>query len=143
MLELELPERLLARRQRAPCGAEVERGGVQEAHDLVQGWVRRQARGAVLTVTVTGNSRFPVEMDPIGGVHRRSDIALQHDAFKPIPGVRMPFYRDGLRGLALDVGFGRQQRSLELGSRGSFQWHVDRCGRARVSGRGARANQGM
>jgi len=114
MLGLELPERLLARGQRAPCCVEVDRGGVHllncvrcaqvtKAHDLVQGWVRRQARGAGLTVTVTGNSGFPAEMDPAGGVHRRPDIALHHDAFNPIPGVRVPFYRDRLRGLALDV----------------------------------------
>jgi hypothetical protein len=94
MLGLELLERILARGQRAPCGAEVDRGGVQKAHELMQGWVRRQARGAGLTVTVTGNSGFPVEMDPIGGVHRRSDIALKHDAFNPFPGVRVPFYRE-------------------------------------------------
>ena len=76
---------------------------VSKAHDLVQGWVRRQARGAGLTVTVTGNPGFPAEMDPAGGVHRRPDIALQHDAFNPIPGMRVPFYRVGRRGLALDV----------------------------------------
>jgi hypothetical protein len=69
----------------------------------VQGWVRRQACGTGLTVTVRGNPGFPAEMDPLGGVHRRPDIALQHDAFNPIPGVRVPFYRDRLRGLALDV----------------------------------------
>ena len=62
MLGLELPERLLARGQRAPCGVEVDRGGVHllncvrcaqvtKVHDLVQGSVRRQARGAGLTVT--------------------------------------------------------------------------------------------
>jgi len=35
--------------------------------------------------------------------HKRPDVALQHDAFNPIPGVRVPFYRVGLRGLALDL----------------------------------------
>jgi len=58
----------------------------------VQGQKRRQACGTGLTVTVTGNPGFPAEMDRLGGVHRR-----------PIPGVRVPFYRDRLRGLALDV----------------------------------------
>ena len=61
MLGLELRERLLARGQLVRCGAEVDRGDVHvlncvrcarvtEAHDLVQGWMRRQARGAGLTV---------------------------------------------------------------------------------------------
>jgi hypothetical protein len=76
---------------------------ITKAHDLVQGWVRRQARGAGLTVTVTGNPGFPAEMGPAGGVHRRPDIALQHDAFNPIPEVRVPLYRIGLRRLALDL----------------------------------------
>ena len=69
MLGLELPERLLARGQRAPCCVEVDRGGVHllncvrcaqvtKAHDLVQGWVRRQARGAGLTVMVIGNPQI-------------------------------------------------------------------------------------
>ena len=109
-----ISQRLLARGQHAPCGAEVDRGGVHllncvrcaqvtKAHDLVQGWVRRQARGAGFTVTVTGNPGFPAEMDPAGGVHRRPDIALQHDAFSQIPGVWVPFYWVGRQGLALDV----------------------------------------
>jgi hypothetical protein len=114
MLGLELPERLLARGQLAPCGVEVDPGGVHllnrvrcarvtETHGLVQGWVRRQARGAGLTVMVTGNTGFPAEVDPDGVAHKRPDVALQHDAIKPIPGVRVPFYRIGLRGLALDL----------------------------------------
>jgi len=42
-------------------------------------------------------------VDSHGVAHKRPDVALQHDAFNPIPGVRVPFYRVGLRGLAFDV----------------------------------------
>jgi hypothetical protein len=50
-----------------------------------------------------GNTGFSTEVDPDGVAYKRPDVALQHDAFNPIPGVRVPFYRVGLRGLALDL----------------------------------------
>jgi len=79
------------------------RARLTAARDFVQGWVRRKALRAGLTVTTARHQGLPVEILAGGVARRRPDIALQLDTFHPLPGRRVPFCPARTQGLVLDV----------------------------------------
>ena len=87
-----------------------------------------------------GGIGFP--RDDVAG-HRRPDIALQHDAFNPIPGGRVPFYPVRKRGSCSTCRWCRRRRSTRRvgaapAARRDEAWHAEKM-RKQGSGVPARA----